>query len=299
MEILYFFYACVFYLGAILGSFINVVCLDLMKLFRENDLENRAELPFFAKHVTRGYFWHSVLSRRSHCDECKKDLHVHELFPLVSYVFQGAECNRCKTYIAPSHFFVELVSGVYFLGIFIVLFNVYQNVSLEFILSMLFWFTVFGMLFAAALFDLRTKLLPNILLLGVYLLIVANMFVDYPWQLVVPEWEQLAAAGFFAGLFYLMWLVSAGRWMGFADSKLAALFGLMFGFSAGFTGLAVAFWAGAGVSLLVIGYQKWRDRKNKNKDHLHMQSAVPFGPFLVFGIWFVFVFGINLFAIWG
>ena len=298
MELLYFFYAAVFYLGAILGSFLNVVCLDLIKLFRENDLENRAELPFFAKHVTQRYFWRSILSRRSRCDDCEKELQAHELFPLVSYLFQGAECTRCKTYIAPSHFFVELAAGFYFLGIYVALFSVYQSVSLEFILAVLFWFSMFGFLFTAALFDLRTKLLPNILLLGAYVLVIANLFVGYPWQLTVPDWKLLASAALFASLFYGMWLVSAGRWMGFADAKLAALFGLLLGFSAGFTGLAISFWVGAGVSLGVIAYQRLRDRKKeRDTSQLHMQSAVPFGPFLVFGLWFVFVSGINLFVI--
>ena len=294
MELLYAFYACVFYLGAILGSFLNVVCLDLMKLFRENNLENRAELPFFAKHITRRYFWRSLIRRRSKCDDCEKELMAHELFPIFSYLFQGAECTECKTYIAPSHFFVELIAGFYFLGIFYTLFEVYQAFTTEFLFAVLYWFAVFAGLFVIALYDLRTKIIPNILLAFVYVLVVANLFIAYPWALTVPAWYLLAAALLFASLFYGMWLVSAGTWMGYADAKLAALFGLIFGFSAGFTGLAVAFWSGALISLALIAWQRIRHKDAS----LHMKSAIPFGPFLIFGIWFVFVTGINLFALW-
>jgi len=292
MELLFFFYVAVFYLGAILGSFLNVVCLDLMKLFKENDLENRAELPFFTKHITQGYFWQSVMKRRSHCDTCDRDLYAHELFPLLSYTAQMGKCRSCKTPITSSHFWVELASGIYFVGIFHVLFNNFSTFSAEFIWAVIFWFITFGLLFVIALFDLRTQLIPNILLVLAYILLVANMFVTYPLGIVVPEWQNVAAALLFASLFFATWVVSAGRWIGFADAKLVALFGLLFGFSAGFTGIAVSFWAGAGISLLLIGIQKMRKQQN-----LTMQSAVPFGPFLVFGMWFVFVSGINLFSL--
>jgi len=288
MELLYIYYAAVFYLGTILGSFLNVVALDLEKLFKENDLESRNEFSFFARHWTQKYFWQSLMNRRSHCDNCQKVLKSHELFPLFSFALQRGQCKNCGDKITMSHFIVEIASGFYFLGIFFTLFSQTDTFTPSFVWSLLYWFVLFGTLFVVALFDYRTKLIPDILVAfsGVLALV---------YTLSQPLSDMLYMAGSavtFSAIFYSMWAVSAGRWIGFADGKLAAIIGLLFGFSLGFTALAVSFWAGAiiSVGLLVLG-------KLFSRGDLHFDSAVPFGPFMVFGMWYVFVFGLNLFQL--
>ena len=292
MELLYIFYVAVFYLGTILGSFLNVVALDLQKLFTENNLAERNEFSFLAKHITQRYFWQSLLSRRSHCDNCQSTLRSFELFPLFSYLFQKGACKNCKTSIDSSHLWVELLCGVYFLGIFHVLFWQFSTFSGAFILTIFFWFVVFGLLFIAALFDYRTKLLPDVVLASVGLLLVLNSVYDLGQGFVVPEINVYIAAILFAGLFYGAWFVSRGQWIGFADGKLAFLIGLLFGISQGFTALAISFWVGAAISVALLCLSRW-----KKTNELSLSSAVPFGPFMVFAIWYVFVWDINLFAI--
>ena len=158
-----------------------------------------------------------------------------------------------------------------------------------FTLSILFWFVVFGALFVLALFDYRTQLIPDILLLISGGMVFA--FIATQGTLGQLLWHTGAAVGF-AALFYSVWAVSKGQWIGFADGKLAVVIGLLFGVSQGFTALAVSFWAGAAVCLSVMLYSTLR-----YKNHLHLNTAVPFGPFMVFGIWYVFITGINLFSL--
>jgi len=288
MELIYIYYAAVFYLGTILGSFLNVVALDIEKLFKENDLENRNEFSFFAKHWTQKYFWQSLMNRRSHCDNCGKTLQSHELFPLFSFALQRGQCKNCGDKITMSHFIVEILAGFYFLGIFYTLFSSVDTFTPAFVGLVTYWFFVFGTLFVIGLFDYRTQVIPDILIAFTALLLVGGLF-------MMPLYTALYALGaglLFAGLFYGLWAVSAGQWIGFADGKLAALIGLMFGFSAGFTALAVSFWAGALVCVPLFLLSKM---KHNNK--LHFDSAVPFGPFMVIGMWYVFVTGLNLFSL--
>lgn len=289
MELIYIYYAAVFYLGTILGSFLNVVALDIEKLFKENDLENRNEFTFFTRHWTQKYFWQSLLNRRSHCDNCHKVLQSHELFPLFSFALQRGQCKNCGDRITMSHFIVEIVAGFYFLGIFYTLFNQTDLLSNAFIGTILYWFFVFGVLFVVGLFDYRTKLIPDMLIALAAIALVIGLFVLNPLQ---TSLYAILAGLVFAGLFFGLWAVSQGRWIGFADGKLAMLIGLMLGFSAGFTALAVSFWAGALVCVplvllsSMIKSEKWQ-----------YNTTVPFGPFMVFGMWFVFVTGMNLFQI--
>lgn len=287
MELIHVYYVAVFYLGAILGSFLNVVALDIQKLFKENDLENRNEFSFLLRHFTQKYFWQSLISRRSHCDSCGKVLSSFELFPIFSYLLQRGKCSVCFNKIDSSHFWVEILSGVYFLGIFYTMFWQYETFSMLFIGSALFWFVLFGTLFVLALFDYRTKLIPDILLFIAGIMSVIHIVMNHP-----AEWIWHVGAGaLFAALFYGVWFFSGGRWIGFADGKLAIISGLLFGVSAGFTALAVSFWAGALFSIALLLLNIVRRKKT-----VSMQSAVPFGPFLVFGTWYVFVCGLNLFT---
>lgn len=288
MELIYLYYFFVFYLGTILGSFLNVVTLDIEKLFNENDLEHRNELFFFTRHISKRYFWQSLLTRRSHCDSCGKTLHTFELFPVFSYLLQRGKCSACGEKIDPSHLWVELLCGGYFLGVFYVLFWQAALFSSAFIFTILFWFLVFGALFILALFDYRTQLIPDVVLFFVSVLVIVHQVVTDSFS-----WMNIAAAVTMSGMFYLVWWFSRGQWIGFADGKLAGLIGLLLGFSAGFTALAISFWAGAIVCIILLSLGKLFRRTNG----LSWGESVPFGPFMVFGIWYVFVTGINLFQL--
>ena len=80
----------IFYLGAIMGSFYNVIGTRLPK--KEN-----------------------VLIARSHCDNCGKVLKWYNLIPLFSYLLQKGRCSFCKEKISSNHFWIELGTGFLFL----------------------------------------------------------------------------------------------------------------------------------------------------------------------------------------
>lgn len=75
-----------FFIGAALGSFLNVV---IYRLPRNMSL---AQPP-------------------SHCPNCKHRLGVLDLFPLISFLISGARCRYCKSKISWRYFFVEALTG--------------------------------------------------------------------------------------------------------------------------------------------------------------------------------------------
>lgn len=75
-----------FFLGAAVGSFINVV----------------------VDRTPKG----QSLNGRSHCDKCNKILKWFELIPVVSWIIQGGKCRSCKSAIPVRFAIVELLGGV-------------------------------------------------------------------------------------------------------------------------------------------------------------------------------------------
>ncbi|PJC51791.1 MAG: hypothetical protein CO031_00835 [Candidatus Nealsonbacteria bacterium CG_4_9_14_0_2_um_filter_37_38] len=86
-----------------------------------------------------------------------------------------------------------------------------------------------------------------------------------------------------AMFFFLICLLSRGKWLGFGDVKLAFFMGLFLGFPNILAALFLAFLIGAiiGLELIILGKKK-------------LSSEVPFGPFLVTGTFLALFFGENL-----
>jgi len=81
------FWASVFWIGAAIGSFLNVVIFRLP--------EGR-----------------SLLHPRSHCPSCGTRLRALDLVPVLSWVFLRGRCRYCGHRISPRYPLVELVTGL-------------------------------------------------------------------------------------------------------------------------------------------------------------------------------------------
>lgn len=212
-------YIIAFFVGLIVGSFLNVVVLR----------------------------WNTGRSTggRSGCLSCNVKLLARDLVPVLSYLLLGGRCRHCRSAISMQYPLVELATGAIFVGL------VHKTIFTPLPLGLLFILLLgFSILVVLVVYDIRHKILPNELVYSFAALALLARILYSP----LAFWDMLAGPLFFA-LFALLWLVSKGTWMGFGDAKLVLGTGLLLGFTLGLASLAIAFWSGAllGLFLLLSG----------------------------------------------
>ncbi len=94
----WYWFLLIFAFGCCIGSFLNVV------IYR---------LPLDKSLVTPG----------SACPACGKHIHFYDNIPLVSWLALGRKCRYCKAPISVRYFIIELLTGLVFLGLFILYFR--------------------------------------------------------------------------------------------------------------------------------------------------------------------------------
>lgn len=187
---------------------------------------------------------------------------------------------------------VEFLSGLIFAAIFWKFQNLFSRDISVFTAYYIFYACVFSILLVIAAYDMRHKIIPDILslLLGIAAFFSLFFFnIDGPlvaWHL--PSVMELLSGPLIAFPFFFFWLVSGGRWMGLGDAKLALGLGWLLGLSAALSGLVIAFWTGAIVGVSIMVFSK----------KYGMKSEIPFAPYLALGAGVAFFFGLNFFSIY-
>lgn len=287
----------VFALGAVIGSFLNVVVLR--------------------RGTGIGFF------KSSFCFMCCERLRFYELVPIFSFLAQRGYCRTCRGRIHFQYPLVESLSGVLFALVWLremggtTLLDMYFLTSavLEKIPQLFLAWAIAAVLLAIAVYDIRHKIIPNTF---VYLFIALALVpafsnvvsLEAGWNVIrnwsarggleMGNWEHilshLAAGLVFFLLFAAIWFFSRGRWMGLGDAKLAAGIGLFLGFSAGAAALILSFWIGAALGLILLSLARLKKPFLSLKT-LTMKSEIPFAPFLIAGTLTVYFFQINFFDI--
>ena len=251
-----------FILGAIVGSFLNVVAL-------------RWDLP---RHGGASF------AGRSRCVSCSKVLKWRELIPILSFFLLRAKCSGCGTKISWQYPLVELWTGLIF-------------ITIPYI-----FIPVFCLYIVITVYDFKHKIIPDELvytsiilaILTSYLSAIALATVGFllPTPFSLLDWLSGPILFIF---FASIWFFSRGRAMGFGDAKLGLSVGLLLGASQGFSAIVLAFWLGAVSSVIYLCLNKIGFIKNAKK--LTMKSEVPFAPFIIIGAWVSLAFHLNLFYV--
>lgn len=216
---------------------------------------------------------------RSECPHCHHVLGALDLVPVLSWVFLRGKCRYCHKPI-PDSPLVELALPVVFVFSYLLWPQPLQGAGLyEFV----FWLVFLVGFLALAVYDLKWFLLPDVIvfpLIGLALVQIAGRFVifDGTWLDVAGA---LIGAAVMSGMFYIIYLISKGAWIGFGDVKLALVLGALAG--GALPALLVLFVASvigtlASLPLVLTG-------KANRKSHL------PFGPMLIVGLLVVVLYG--------
>lgn len=217
------------------------------------------------------------------CPHCKHTLAAHDLVPVFSWLSLGGKCRYCKQTISVQYPLVELLTALLFA---ISYWSWPFSFSLLGWVLFVLWLLMMVLLISLLLYDLKWMMLPDRMVyplsgLAAVFAILASFSHAAPLQSLIA---RLSSTAVLFGLFYLLFQLSSGRWIGGGDVKLAPALGLIAGdpfrtvmllFIASYLGTAIS------IPLLL---------KAKNKKQLKL----PFGPLLITAAIFVFFFGSSI-----
>jgi prepilin signal peptidase PulO-like enzyme (type II secretory pathway) len=243
-------------LGLILGSFVNAFVWRLHE--RKNWLNDRSE-----------------------CTHCHHKLAVLDLIPVLSWVLLRGKCRYCHEKIEDTPL-TELALPVLFVVSYLYWPTTFEGRGL---IEFMFWLAFLVGFLALTLYDLRWFLLPNKIVFPLIgLAIVQVVVVTINQDNLHIALSAATGALAIAGTFYLIFQLSGGTWIGGGDVKLGVVLGLLAGgvleasmvlFFASVAGLL------ASLPLIIKG-------KAKRK------MQIPFGPFLMVGLFVVVLFGAGI-----
>lgn len=261
------------FLGAIVGSFLNVV-------------------------IHRVPLEKSIVFPNSACPNCKNSIKPYDNIPILSWLILGGKCRNCKEPISARYPAVELLTALVFL-------LVYWQIGFTLFLPV-------GLIFAATMISLifidkEHMILPDVITfpLMFFALIVrliypiiyqTDFFQDTrvsPLASIdpgVPAWAVSIIGAIIGGLVGggSLWLVGE-LWkrlrgveaMGFGDVKMMFGVGALLGWQLTFLTIFLGALTGSVIGIFVM----MKDRENG------MQAKIPFGIFLGIGAIIALLFG--------
>jgi leader peptidase (prepilin peptidase)/N-methyltransferase len=183
-------------LGLLIGSFLNVVIHRLPQMllrdwwkYNAENLDDAAEWKLAtgaerpAAYARVGQDIHDAIEARprlglvtprSRCGECGHQIRWYENIPVVSWLALRGRCSACKTRISIRYPIVEIATGLLFAG------AAWRFGPSPLALA---WCAMLATLLAAAMIDLDTKYLPDVLVQPILWsgLILATLGWNLPW----------------------------------------------------------------------------------------------------------------------
>jgi len=244
-----------FIFGICIGSFLNVLILRLPK----NE---------------------SLMTARSHCPKCNHVIYWYHNIPLFSYLFLRAKCSYCGTKISFLYFFIELISGIITLALFLKL-----GLNQEFIFMVLLSYVLITLSFI----DFKYKAVPDYLLLLVFIV----SFFASTFSII----EAFKNAFLFSGAFILLNFVitfyiqniksrilkdeslKTQEALGEGDIPIIAMFGIILGINSGL----IAIFLAAIFAIIPAIYSNF----------VKKDIQTPFIPYLILGFFTEYFFDLE------
>ena len=261
------------FLGLVFGSFVNAWVWRLsQKLDKDGNprkLSKKKEQEL------------SIVKARSMCPNCKHVLGAKDLVPLFSWLALKGKCRYCKAKISKQYPVVELLTTVLFVfsGVF---WNFDSNLAY---LSLAVWLAIITIFMALSVYDFKYMLLPDkmmIFLVPLSAIFAFIGFINSDKSLLSYVLQLLLSVFIAGGLFYILYVISLGKWIGGGDVKLGLIIGIIL--SSALMSVLMLFIASvAGVIASIIinrGFNK--------------KAKIPFGPFLIIGTYITVLFGSGI-----
>lgn len=270
-----FFYVAIGIIGAVIGSFLNVV---IHRLPREE----------------------SVVFPNSRCPSCGAAIAFYDNIPVLSYAALRGRCRSCKTHISARYPAVELLTGLLWAAV-----AMHDGMSWALPFDLIFVTAILALIFI----DAEHMILPNAITYpGIAFALIAR--ITLPLLLGQPHFDDLPMLldGPFSG--WPLWTASLGGaligalvgggslwlmgwlWeklrgveaMGLGDVKMMFMVGGYLGWRLTILNIFVGVLSGSLVGIIVVAV----------KGDRNMQMLLPFGIFLGIGAIASLLFGSHI-----
>ena len=239
-------YLVTFIFGICIGSFLNVCIYRIPK--KEN-----------------------ITTTRSHCFSCGNVIKWYDLIPVISYLFLGGKCRKCKAKLSVQYPVIELLNGLLYCLVYAVLGFEVRTVLMCALTSVLI---------VIAVIDWRTYEIPFGLNVFIAVLGVFNLVYHY------TDWvNYLAGALSVSGFLLIVYLVTKGRGIGGGDIKLMAAAGLFLGYKNIVLAFVIGCVLGSVIHLLRMKVSK-------------AEHVLAFGPYLAAGIFIAGLWGEKILKVY-
>ena len=235
-------YLFVIILGGLWGSFANV-CIYRLPLDK------------------------GVVSGRSYCPKCKKQITWKDNIPIISYFLLNGKCRKCKKPISSQYALVEFLSILFFTIIYF-LYGITLTTVLLMVLSLSFIIIFF--------IDLKHFIIPNEITFSMMALGFIKSF-DPNLNSLFPNYINsliggLLGYGIIWSIIFFYKQVRKKEGMGLGDAKLFGVIGFWFGW------LAIPFiiFLSSIIALLSVVPSLLKNSRT-------MSSQIPFGPYIIIG----------------
>ena len=208
-----------------------------------------------------------VVSGRSYCPRCKKQISWYDNIPIFSYLFIQGKCRKCKNKISVQYLVVELLNILSFATVYF-----FYGISITTVLLM-----ILALVFVIIFFiDLKHYIIPDSLTFPLMVLGFLKSF-DPNLNEIFPNYINSLIGGVFG--YGIIWLIiffykvlRNKEGMGLGDAKLLAAIGFWFGWIA----IPFVIFSSSVIALFTV----LPSLINKKKK---LSSIIPFGPFIIIG----------------
>jgi len=220
---------------------------------------------------------------RSQCVKCTKTIAAHDLVPVFSWLWLKGRCRWCSKPISPLYPFIEFLTTILFLGMYLYLPEQYW----------LAYFIFFSALIVTIRSDLDCMLISRFATLYLIPLAFILSALDLsPISLLESSIGVCIGYGFLWSAAQLFTAFTGKHGMGQGDLDLLAFIGAFTGIIGCWVSILVGSIAGSVLGLGYLGYKKFSAQAQlKSSRQAQAQSSlkIPFGPFLALGA-LIFVF---------
>lgn len=202
------------------------------------------------------------------CDNCNNIYKWYELIPIISFFISRGECRYCKKELSMMYPVLEIMSGMLFSFSYVI-----YGFSYEMIIMIIL--TILSLIIYVSDFKYYVILDGPLFLFSIIILAMKFLFFGFE-TFLVSLCSGILIFIFMMIIRYIGNKIFKQESLGCGDIKLSMLFGFMLGIKLSIVSLVIG-------SFLAFPCAVYYSLTDKSRE-------IPFGPFLVTGLYLVFVF---------